>query len=62
MIIANFYLYFSQRQPLFNVRHTCNRNQRSNVSVNSVKFHPIPGVGIIYGTNRGHIQHCHFIG
>lgn len=41
-----------------NVHHNCNQQQRSNVSINAICFHPEPGIGIIYGTNQGHIHHC----
>lgn len=46
-------------KPVLNIQHKCNQNQRSNISVNTIRFHPTPGMGILYGTNRGHVQHCH---
>lgn len=53
------FVHSDTTKALSNILHKCSQTQRSNVSVNTVRFHPSPGMGIIYGTNRGHIQHCH---
>ncbi|XP_065068417.1 activating molecule in BECN1-regulated autophagy protein 1A-like isoform X1 [Rhopilema esculentum] len=40
--------------------HPKNDESGPIVSVNTAKFHPIPGVGIIYGTNHGAVRHCRY--
>ncbi|XP_022083622.1 LOW QUALITY PROTEIN: activating molecule in BECN1-regulated autophagy protein 1-like [Acanthaster planci] len=41
------------------VDHSCNdQERRHHVSVNTVKWIPQPGVGLVYGTNRGDLRIC----
>ncbi|XP_078586695.1 activating molecule in BECN1-regulated autophagy protein 1-like isoform X1 [Branchiostoma floridae x Branchiostoma japonicum] len=41
-----------------NVMHHCDPERRSHVSVNSACWLPGTGRGLVYGTNRGHLQIC----
>jgi len=43
---------------ILNVVHPKKGHHGLSVSVNTAKFHPSPGVGIIYGTNHGTVRHC----
>ncbi|KAI8499564.1 mitophagy [Branchiostoma belcheri] len=40
------------------VMHHCDPERRSHVSVNSACWLPGTGRGLVYGTNRGHLQIC----
>ena len=41
------------------VDHTCSETERRHhVSVNTVKWIPQPGRGLVYGTNRGDLRIC----
>ena len=43
---------------VLNVVHPKKGHHGLSVSVNTAKFHPSHGVGIIYGTNHGTVRHC----
>ena len=49
-------MFFVYLQPVATVVHECEADQRSHVSVNAAFFHPLVGNGLVYGTNRGHLQ------
>lgn len=40
------------------VDHTCNSEIRTHVSGNSARWLPLPGQGLVYGTNRGDLNIC----
>ncbi|CAC5390862.1 Activating molecule in BECN1-regulated autophagy protein 1 [Mytilus coruscus] len=43
---------------VMDIMHPCDIDIRSHVSVNSARWMPTPGHGIVYGTNRGDLQIC----
>lgn len=43
-------------KPVLSVMHDCEADHRSHVSVNAAFFHPLVGNGLVYGTNKGHLQ------
>ncbi|XP_006816812.1 activating molecule in BECN1-regulated autophagy protein 1-like [Saccoglossus kowalevskii] len=45
-------------QHIQNVMHPCDVERRMHVSVNSAKWLPWPGWGVVYGTNRGDLHIC----
>ncbi|XP_065647505.1 activating molecule in BECN1-regulated autophagy protein 1B isoform X4 [Hydra vulgaris] len=44
-------------KDIFNIVHENSYTNDYHFSVNTVRFHPMPGMGIVYGSNRGHVQH-----
>lgn len=48
------YLY----QHVTDVMHPCDMDIRTHVSVNSARWLPGSGEGIVYGTNRGDLHIC----
>ncbi|XP_065652866.1 activating molecule in BECN1-regulated autophagy protein 1B isoform X1 [Hydra vulgaris] len=44
-------------KDIFNIVHENSYTNEYHFSVNTVRFHPMPGMGIVYGSNRGHVQH-----
>ncbi|XP_070563739.1 activating molecule in BECN1-regulated autophagy protein 1A-like isoform X2 [Ptychodera flava] len=45
-------------QHIQNVMHPCDVERRTHISVNSAKWLPFPGGGVVYGTNRGDLHVC----
>lgn len=43
---------------VMDIMHPCDMDIRSHVSVNSARWLPTPGHGLVYGTNRGDLQMC----
>lgn len=43
---------------VMDIMHPCDIDIRSHVSVNSARWLPTPGHGVVYGTNRGDLQIC----
>ncbi|CAG2197955.1 Activating molecule in BECN1-regulated autophagy protein 1 [Mytilus edulis] len=43
---------------VMDIMHPCDIDIRSHVSVNSARWMPTPGHGLVYGTNRGDLQIC----
>lgn len=53
-IDASSFLY----QHITDVMHPCDMDIRTHVSVNSARWMPGSGEGIVYGTNRGDLHVC----
>jgi len=47
-----------ESRAVLNIIHGGKKLYRSNISTNVIRFHPKPGMGLVYGTNKGHVQHC----
>ncbi|KAK3583922.1 hypothetical protein CHS0354_033705 [Potamilus streckersoni] len=48
----------SSMKHVTDILHPCDMDIRTHVSVNSAKWLPEPGQGLVYGTNRGDLHIC----
>ena len=52
------YVFIDVFQHVCDLMHPCDMDIRTPVSVNSARWLPYVGEGIVYGTNRGDLHIC----